>query len=65
MPILHYAAYAFNNRLGINGSHQLHVSWEEIVHAAITVGRSCWRDVLKHGRIFFVRNALSMLFDLR
>ena len=40
MPILKYEAHAFNNRLGINGSHQLRVTWEEIVHAAITVGRS-------------------------
>ena len=49
MPILKYEAHAFNNRLGINGSHQLRVTWEEIVHAAITVGRSGRRDVLKHG----------------
>ena len=50
MPILKYEAHAFNNRLGINGSHQLRVTWKEIVHAAITVGRSCWRGVLKHGQ---------------
>ena len=50
MPILNCDAYGFANRLGTNGTHQLYVSWEQIVHAAITVGRRGWRDVFRHGQ---------------
>ena len=50
MPILNYDGYAFTNRIDMNGTHQLHVRWNQIVHAAATVGRRGWRDVFKHGR---------------
>ena len=50
MPILHCEARSFSNRFGINGTRRLSISWPQIVHAAITVGRSGWRDVFRHGR---------------
>ena len=50
MPIVNYRAHAFDNRLRVNGTQQIHVSWSQIVHAAITVGRRGLRDVWRHGQ---------------
>lgn len=33
-----------------NGPGSVTTTWPELVHAAITVGRRGWRDVLRHGR---------------
>ena len=33
-----------------NGPGSITTTWPELVHAAITVGRRGWRDVLRHGR---------------
>ena len=37
-----------------NGHGSIATTWPELVHAAITVGRRGWRDVLKHGRHSFL-----------
>ena len=45
-----YEARGFGPQYGINGDGFIDTTWPELVHAAITVGRRYWRDVLKHGR---------------
>ena len=64
MPIVNYRAHAFNNRLGVNATQQINVSWPQIVHAAITVGRRGWSDVLKNGRhsLFEMYYRASMVY---
>lgn len=31
-----------------NGNHQLDFTWLEVIHAAITLGRRNWNDVISH-----------------
>ena len=40
----------FGPEYPINGHGHIATTWPELVHAAITVGRRCWRDVFQHGR---------------
>ena len=51
MPIVYYEATGFPSEYGTltASAPLLDASWPEIVHAAITVGRSGWRDVFQHG----------------
>ena len=37
-----------------NGHGSIATTWPELLHAAITVGRRSWHDVLKHGRYSFL-----------
>ena len=52
MPIVWYDARDFpvEYRALPDGPLFFSASWPDIVHAAVTVGRSGWRDVLGHGR---------------
>lgn len=52
MPSVVYQASAFDRRLGplLHGTQVLQFTWTELVHAAITVGRNGWREVVKNGR---------------
>ena len=34
----------------VNGDRDIDTTWDELLHAAITVGRRSWRDVRAHGR---------------
>ena len=43
-------ARGFGPEYQMNGDGYIATTWPELVHAAITVGRRGWRDVLKHGR---------------
>ena len=43
-------ARGFGPEYQVNGDGYIATTWPELVHAAITVGRRGWRDVLKHGR---------------
>lgn len=43
-------AHGFGPEYPINGHGHIATTWPEMVHAAITVGRRCWRDVFQHGR---------------
>ena len=45
-----YEARGFGPQYGMNGDGSINTTWPGLVHAAITVGRRRWRDVLKHGR---------------
>ena len=51
MPKLTYIPSKFKNYMGPNftSPKDLTFSWAELCHAAITVGRKNWRDVIKHG----------------
>ena len=46
-----------------NGPGSITTTWPEFVHAAITVGRRGWRDVLRHGRysLFEISYRAAML----
>lgn len=50
MMTVRYEARGFDPQYGINGDGFIDTTWPKLVHAAITVGRRCLRDVLKHGR---------------
>ena len=52
MPIVWYDARDFpvEYRALPDGPVFFRASWSDIVHAAVTVGRGGWRDVLGHGR---------------
>ena len=45
-----YRARGFGPEYGMNGDGSIATTWPELVHAALTVGRRGWRDVLRHGR---------------
>lgn len=45
-----YEARGFDPQSGVNGAASINATWPRLVHAAITVGRRSWRDVLTHGR---------------
>ena len=49
-----YRARDFSQGPVENGHGSIATTWPELVHAAITVGRRGWRDVLKHGRYSFL-----------
>ena len=51
MPKLNYKACGFPANLGrcLRGSHSLDVTWEELIRAAITVGRKNCAEVFQHG----------------
>jgi len=50
MMTVKYEARGFGPEYPINGHESMATTWPELVHAAITVGRRCWRDVFQHGR---------------
>lgn len=45
-----YKAREFDPQDATNGDGSIDTTWPELLHAAITVGRRGWRDVLQHGR---------------
>ena len=51
-PTIAYRGNGFDSRLGnlLNSSTPIPVTWPEVIHAAITVGRGGWRDVFRHDR---------------
>lgn len=49
MPSIEYESDAFPHGTVANGTHQLSVSWDEILWAAITVGRPDIYHVFQHG----------------
>jgi hypothetical protein len=46
---IHFESENFPAALGLSHSGSLTVSWDEILHAAITVGRPSWYYVFRHG----------------
>ncbi len=58
-----YEARGFDPQYGIIEDGFIDTTWPKLVHAAITVGRRCLRDVLKHGRysIFEIIYRAAML----
>ena len=52
----------------LNGDSDITTTWDELLHAAITVGRRSWHDVLTHGRYSFFEicyRAAMLLANLR
>jgi hypothetical protein len=46
---IYYTLSGFSPKYGFtNGENVLEVNWNQIFHAAVTVGRKCWDDVLFH-----------------
>lgn len=66
MPIIPYVAREFVPELGVPVDRYDYptVTWSEIVHAAITVGRRGWWDVWRHGEysVFEMFYRASMVF---
>ncbi len=50
MMTVKYKARGFDPWDARNGDGFIDTTWPELLHAAITVGRRGWHDVLKHGR---------------
>ena len=66
MPMIPCVSRGFAPEFGVqvDRHYYLTVTWPEIVHAAITVGRRGWRDVWQHGAysIFEMLYRSSMVF---
>lgn len=65
---LQYKARGFDPKYGLSGDRSITTTWNELVHAAITVGRQGWGDVWKHGRHSFfeiIYRAMMLLANLR
>ncbi len=58
MMTVKYRARGCDPKYGMNGDRSTTTTWPELVHAAITVGRRGWCDVLKHGKY----SLLEMLY---